>query len=171
MTAVAGDTSATLTWSAPSSSGSYAVSTYLATSTPGGRTCLVSALTCEVSDLTNGTTYTFTVQALTGAGWGTLSAPSNAVTPVENSKPTIAIEGKRTHRVVSVTGRTTGFGMGALVTPWLKRGAGQPFEQGKDVLVDEQGNFRWSRRAGAPTVWVYFTAAGTRSNELRMSIP
>ena len=171
MTAVAGDASATLTWSAPASSGSYAVSTYLATSTPGGRTCLASALTCEISGLVNGTTYTFSVQALTGAGWGPSSEPSNAVTPVESPVPTIAIEGKRTHRVVSVTGRTTGFGMGALVTPWLKRGAGQPFEQGKDVLVDERGGFTWSRRVGAPVVLVYFTSDDVRSNELKLRAP
>ena len=171
VTAVAGDASATLTWSAPASSGSYAVSTYLATSTPGGRTCLASALTCEISGLVNGTTYTFSVQALTGAGWGPSSEPSNAVTPVESPVPTIAIEGKRTHRVVSVTGRTTGFGMGALVTPWLKRGAGQPFEQGKDVLVNERGGFTWSRRVGAPVVWVYFTSDDVRSNELKLRAP
>lgn len=80
---------ATVTWLPPTSEGSFPVSTYRATSNPGGATCLAMApqLTCEVTGLRNGTTYTFTVTALTGAGWGEASSPSNPVTPTADPEP------------------------------------------------------------------------------------
>lgn len=51
--------------------------------------CLVPAtqLWCEVSGLRNGVIYTFTVTALTGAGWGENSTPSNPVTPSVDPEP------------------------------------------------------------------------------------
>ena len=79
--AVAGDRSAVVSWSAPASSGSFPVSNYRATSSPGGQTCLVTVTSCDVTGLSNGVTYTFTVEALNGAGWGPAGGPSNAVTP------------------------------------------------------------------------------------------
>lgn len=76
---VAGAGSATVTWSAPASSGSFAVTQYQAIASPGGASCLVpaSATTCTLSPLANGTTYTVSVSALSGAGWSpaTTSAP------------------------------------------------------------------------------------------------
>ncbi|MFM8240571.1 MAG: IPT/TIG domain-containing protein, partial [Actinomycetota bacterium] len=55
VTAVAGDASATVAWTAPASPGSFPVSNYSVTASPGGKTCLTSVLTCEVTGLTNGT--------------------------------------------------------------------------------------------------------------------
>ena len=83
VTAVAGDRSAAVSWREPLSSGSFPISTYRATSTPGGKSCLIAAptLTCTVSGLSNGTTYTFMVEALNGAGWGPAGGPSAPVTP------------------------------------------------------------------------------------------
>lgn len=83
VTAVAGDRSAVVSWREPVSEGSFPVSTYKATATPGGQSCLVVAptLTCGVTGLANGTPYTFTVEALNGAGWSPKGGPSNAVTP------------------------------------------------------------------------------------------
>ena len=83
VTAVAGDRSAVVSWREPVSSGSFPVSTYKATASPGGQSCLVVAptLTCGVTGLANGTPYTFTVEALNGAGWSAKGGPSNAVTP------------------------------------------------------------------------------------------
>ena len=48
---------------------------------PDDRPGLAAVHECDVTGLTNGTTYTFTVQAINGAGNGPVSAPSNAVTP------------------------------------------------------------------------------------------
>ena len=83
VTAIAGDKSATVSWREPASSGSFPVSNYKATASPGGQSCLVvaPALTCTVTGLANGTPYTFTVEALNGAGWGAKSTPSAPVTP------------------------------------------------------------------------------------------
>ena len=83
VTAVPSDRSAVVSWAAPASAGSFPVSTYKATASPGGQSCLVvaPALTCTVAGLANGTPYTFTVQALSGGGWSSASAPSNVVRP------------------------------------------------------------------------------------------
>lgn len=81
--AVAGDASAVVSWKRPASEGTYPITDYRVTASPGGQTCLVKAprLTCTVSDLVNGSPYTFTVAALNGAGWGPESEFSEAVTP------------------------------------------------------------------------------------------
>ena len=151
VTATAGDASATVTWKAPTSSGSYPITTYQAISTPPGRTCLVSAptLTCAVTGLANGTAYTFTVQALTGAGWGAPSSPSNTVTPRAVPKPSITITGTRDGERIMVTGSTTGFGMGAILRPWIRFPGQTTYTQGTaSILVDAQGGFTWERRTG-----------------------
>ena len=151
VTATAGDASATVTWKAPTSSGSYPITTYQAISTPPGRTCLVSApaLTCAVTGLANGTAYTFTVQALTGAGWGGTSSPSNTVTPRAAPKPSITITGTRAGERIMVTGTTTGFGVGAILRPWTRFPGQTTYTQGTaSILVDAQGGFTWERRTG-----------------------
>jgi len=81
-TATAGDTSATVAYTAPTwpGKGSGAV-TYTATSSPGGFTGTGSS-PITVSGLTNGTAYTFTVKATTSYGvTGPASASSNSITP------------------------------------------------------------------------------------------
>ena len=164
--AQAGDSSASVTWTAPSSSGSYPVSHYLVTSSPGGRTCLVTAptLTCEVAGLTNGTAYTFTVKALTGAGWSAESRPSDAVVPRASAKPTIVISGTREGKRIVVTGRSTGLDSGSMLTPHVARSLGE-FTAGVPFGVGTDGSITWSRRASASVVWrVYLAADGVRSN-------
>lgn len=87
--AAPGNASATVSWSPPSSPGTYPVTSYQVTASPGGQSCLTSSTSCTISGLTNGTTYTFTVVALSGAGWGA-SAASGPVTPSANPAPTPA---------------------------------------------------------------------------------
>lgn len=79
---VAGSGSATVSWSAPANPGSFAVTQYRVIASPGGASCLVpaSSTTCTLSPLTNGTTYTVSVSALSGAGWGA-AATSAPFTP------------------------------------------------------------------------------------------
>ena len=155
-----------MSWSAPASSGSFPVSHYQVTSSPGSGSCLVAApaLSCDVTGLSNGTAYTFSVKALTGAGWSASSAPSNAVTPRAVPKPTIVITGSRDGARIAVSGSTTGMGMGGLVTPWTSRSLGE-FVSRAAVPVSIDGTFEWSRRASSAVVWrVYFTAESTKSN-------
>jgi len=81
---VAGDTSVTVSWSAPSSDGGSAVTDYTVTADGdgGSQTCTTSdELLCPVTGLTNGTPYTFTVKATNARGDSGASEASPAVTP------------------------------------------------------------------------------------------
>ena len=83
VTATAGNASATVRWTAPTSPGGSSITNYVVTASPGGATKTVgNVLQTTMSGLTNGTTYTFTVVARNGAGNSLPSAPSNAVTPI-----------------------------------------------------------------------------------------
>lgn len=164
--ATAGDASATVTWSAPESPGSFPVTDYRVTSQPGDRTCVTSELSCDVSGLTNGTPYTFTVEALTAAGWSAASSPSNGVTPRPSPTPTIVITGSRADRRISVTGETTGLGMGGLLRPWVKLAGDSRFTRGHaTILVNADGSFEWGRRTSKETsVYIATADRSTRSN-------
>lgn len=88
-TAVAGEGSATVSWTAPTSDGGAPILSYQVASVEDpAKTCTTSAslptapaLTCTVSGLTAGRSYTFTVTARNGIGDGAASAASNAVVP------------------------------------------------------------------------------------------
>jgi hypothetical protein len=163
VTATGGDASATVTWTAPTSPGSYPVTTYQVTSSPGGHTCLTSALTCTVTGLTNGATYTFSVKALSGAGWGETSAPSNAVTPVAAPKPSITITGSRDGQRITVTGTAMHLDS-QTVRPWIRFPGETTFSQGSAVIaIAADGSFTWSRKSGKK-IYVYIAHGTTRSN-------
>ncbi|MFZ2328107.1 MAG: fibronectin type III domain-containing protein, partial [Rhodoferax sp.] len=80
-TATAGDTQASVTFTAPAFNGGSAITGYTATSNPGGLTGTCASSPCTVTGLSNGTAYTFTVTATNSAGTGSASAASNSVTP------------------------------------------------------------------------------------------
>ena len=79
--ATAGEASASVTFSAPSTNGGAAISGYTITSSPGGKTGSGLTSPITVTGLTNGTAYTFKVTATNSAGTGLASAASNSVTP------------------------------------------------------------------------------------------
>jgi hypothetical protein len=72
-----------LTWAAPAVTGGTPITGYkaMAVSDTTKSCTTTGALTCTITGLTNGTAYTFTVRASNGAGAGTSSAASAAVTP------------------------------------------------------------------------------------------
>jgi hypothetical protein len=83
VTAVAGDTSAQVSWTAPTNNGGSPLTGYTATADPGGRTCTtVGATGCTMTGLTNGTAHTFTVTATSTVGTSSPSSPSASVTPM-----------------------------------------------------------------------------------------
>ncbi len=121
-------------------------------------------LTCEVAGLSNGTAYTFTVKALTGAGWSESSAPSNAVIPTRRAQASILISGMREGARLVVTGRATGTDPATMVTPFVARSTSN-VEAGASVALGVDGSFAWSRRASKAVVWrVYMTSGAVRSN-------
>jgi hypothetical protein len=124
------------------------------------------AVSCEVTGLANGTSYSFEVRALNGAGWGASSDASNAVTPRATPVKAIQITGSRDAsdtRVVRVTGTTTDL-VGEQVTPWVRFPGQTTFTAGTGVrTVAADGTFAWSRATGKK-VHVYFTHGSVKSN-------
>jgi predicted outer membrane repeat protein len=169
--AAAGDASAEVTWRASATSGSFPVSTYQVTASPGGQGCLTSTLTCTVSNLVNGTAYTFTVKALNGAGWSAASAPSDPVTPRATPQPTatIMITGTRSARTIEITGSTRAIEPGSQVTPWIRKHGAAQAQAGRPQAIDHQGEFTWSRRVRSDgTLRAYVTWGDVRSNVVRL---
>jgi uncharacterized protein (TIGR02145 family) len=87
-TATAGDTQATVTFTAPVSNGGSAITGYTVTSSPGGKTGTGSASPVTVTGLTNLTAYTFTVVATNINGNSAASTASNSVIPGTVTNPT-----------------------------------------------------------------------------------
>jgi hypothetical protein len=92
--ASAGDMQATVSWTAPSSTGGSPTTAYAVTAFIGGvaqwpQTFLSTATSQVVTGLTNGVAYTFTVAAINAGGTGTSSAASSPVTPVKETSTTV----------------------------------------------------------------------------------
>jgi hypothetical protein len=78
-----GTTTATVSFTEPANNGGSVITSYTATSSPGGITATLSQAgsgTITVTGLTNTTSYTFTVTATNSAGTSPSSAPSNSIT-------------------------------------------------------------------------------------------
>jgi len=104
VSAVGGNASATVSWSAPADNGGAAISGYTVTSSPGGFTATTTgALSVAVSGLTNGTAYTFTVVATNSVGNSTPSPASNSVTPATVPDPPTSVSAAAGNASATVT--------------------------------------------------------------------
>lgn len=72
---------ARVSFSPPANSGGSGITQYRVTASPGGATEVSTTSPIVINGLTNGTAYTFTVQAINKIGASSPSAASNAVTP------------------------------------------------------------------------------------------
>ena len=101
VTARARDAGADVSFSAPASDGGFPITSYAVTVSPGGAQWTGTSSSIAVGDLTNGTSYTFTVTATNSAGTGSASTPSSAVTP--GSPPLCLVPNLRGRTLVRAT--------------------------------------------------------------------
>ena len=101
--ATAGNAQASVSFTAPVSSGGSPITSYTATSDPGGLTGVGSASPVTVSGLSNGTTYTFTVKATNAIGSGNDSFASNAVIPGAPPGPPLSVSAVRGNAEATVS--------------------------------------------------------------------
>lgn len=172
--ATAGNGEVTVSWAPPTSQGSFPITNYQVQSTSGNLGCLVpvTATSCRVAGLRNGTAYTFQVRALNGGGWGSW-ATTESVTPRPEPEPeaSIMITGSRSgnDRVARVQGETTGLS-GATLQAMVRLSTQTEFAAGSTRVVNAQGGFTWQRRTNATvTVEVYFTAGDISSNTVTIA--
>jgi len=111
-TATAGNGQATITFTASSSDGGSPILDYRVTSSPGGVTATGSGSPITITGLSNGTAYTFTVQARNANGYSLSSTSSNQVTPVV---PPIAASGG--NYIYDGTGSFTGYRFHVFTSP------------------------------------------------------
>lgn len=115
VTASAGDATASVSFTAPTFAGIPAgITGYLATSSPGGLTATGASSPLSVSGLTNGTAYTFAVQATNSVGYGP-AGTSGSVTPAAPRGVFAGGEGGAVsstidYITIATTGNATSFG-------------------------------------------------------------
>ena len=112
-TAIATSTQTSVSFTAPLSDGDSPITSYTATSNPGGITGTISQAgsgSITVTGLTNGTAYTFTVTATNSAGTSSPSAASNAVTLYPTNSPGALLSGDQKN-IINATNSLKAIGL------------------------------------------------------------
>lgn len=162
--AALGDSTATITWSAPVTNGGAPITGYRVTTIPTSGGCTVTATTCTLTGLTNDQQYVVSVVATNAAG---SSAPATAtVTPRGNAS--IVITGTRSRNepgIVKVLGTVTKLDV-TTVQPYVRLGRQTTFQPAiTQAPVGDEGRFRW-QRATSKRIAIYVEAGDIRSNRV-----
>lgn len=103
---------ATVTFSAPTTGNTVGITSYTATSSPGGYTASGASSPLTVTGLQSNTAYTFTVTATNAYGTSSSSSASSSITattvPATPSAPTVSSVSNESTDVVSWTAPATG---------------------------------------------------------------
>lgn len=111
-----GNTTATLTFTAPANNGGVSITSYTATSSPGGITSTLNQSgsgTFNFTGLTPGTSYTFTVTATNANGTSSESSASNSITLTNTYTLAQTYNATSTYTVPSGTSRIAAWVFGA----------------------------------------------------------
>lgn len=87
VTVTPGDGSALVRWTVPEETGGADLVSSIAVASPGGLSCTTVTTSCEISGLSNGTTYTVAVSVTNAAGRTGPAAQSAPFTPSAATKP------------------------------------------------------------------------------------
>lgn len=116
-TAIAGDTQASVAFTAPTSIGGSAITGYVVTVNPADVVPVIGASSpIVVTGLTNGQAYTFTVTAENVAGTGPASAASNSITPAATQTITFANPGAQNFGTTPTLAATADSGLTVVFT-------------------------------------------------------
>ncbi len=120
--ATAGSQSAKISWTAALANGA-AITQYTATLSPGGFTCVTATLSCEVTGLTNGTTYVATVNARNVVGVGPASVAVTVTPKLLAPNPPVNILIRRLSGALAVHWSAS-FANGATITGYVVTATG-----------------------------------------------
>ena len=102
-----GNSNVAVSWAAPTYTGStdpaVTITSYKVTASPGGRTCSTATLSCTVTGLTNGSSYSFTVKATTTIGTGPASSPAVSATPATTPGAPLGVSATPAYSSMSVS--------------------------------------------------------------------